>query len=243
MPKKDETVDMIFFAAHADDLELCCGATIAHFASNGARVGMLELTRGEMGTRGTPQTRKKEAEEGRRILGAAFREHLDFGDGGLQKTREHELQLVEAIRRYKPKMIFAPWPDERHPDHTRTGELVTSAWFYSGLRALKSKRDAHRPQAVAYYLMNYMLHPSFIVDCSKTWATKLKAIAAFKSQFYNPKSNEPQTFISTTGFLEMIEARGRHFGALIGASHGEAYVTKQPPKIQDVISAYSGREV
>ena len=242
MPKS-EGVDVIFFAAHCDDLELCCGATIAHLVQQGQTVGMLELTHSEMGTRGTPQTRKREAEEGRRILGAAFRELLDFGDGGLRTGRDEEMQVIEAIRRHKPSLIFAPWPDERHPDHARTGRLVTDAWFYAGLRKVKTKQDAHRPQALLYYIMNYVLHPSLVVDVSHTWPTKMKAIHAFKSQFHDPKSSEPETFISKSGFLEMIEARGRHFGALIGAAYGEAYVSKQPPKIQDPIAAYSGREV
>lgn len=236
-------VDVIFFAAHADDLELCCGATIAKLAQRGDEVGMVELTKGEMASRGTPRIRKREADAACRILGAAFREQLDLGDGGLRTGRDEELQVIEVIRRHKPSVIFAPWPDERHPDHARTGTLVTDAWFYAGLRQLKTKSAAHRPQAVIYYLMNYMVPPSFVVDVSETWATKMKAIAEFKSQFHDPKSNEPETFISKRGFLEMIEARGGHFGALIGAAYGEAYVTKQPPKIADIIEAYSGREV
>ena len=242
MPKQ-ERVDVIFFAAHADDLELCCGGTIAHFVERGHSVGMVELTHGEMGTRGTPQTRKREADAAFRILGADFRVQLDFGDGGLRTGRDEELQVIEVLRRYRPSVVFAPWPDERHPDHARTGKLITDAWFYAGLRALKSKRDAHRPQVVAYYLMNYMIPPSFIVDVTHTWDKKMKAIAEFRSQFHDPESKEPETFISKTGFLEMIEARGQHFGALIGAPYGEAYVTKQPPKIDDVVSAYSNREV
>lgn len=240
---KSERVDAIFFAAHADDLELSCGGTIAHLVERGQRVGMLELTHGEMGTRGMPQTRKRESQAASRILGAAFREQLDFGDGGLRTGRDEELQVIDALRRWQPSVIFAPWPDERHPDHARSGRLITDAWFYAGLRQLKSKRAAHRPQAVIYYLQNYMLTPSFIVDVTHTWQTKLDAIAAFKSQFHNPKSKEPETFISKSGFLEMIEARGRHFGALIGSPYGEAYVTKQPPKVQDVVAAYLGREV
>ncbi len=240
---KSEHVDVLFFAAHADDLELSCGGTIAHFVGRGQRVGMIELTHGEMGTRGDAPTRKREADAAMKIVGASFREQLDFGDGALRTGREEELQVIDVLRRFTPSAIFAPWPDDRHPDHSRTGKLVTDAWFYAGLRRLQSKRDAHRPQAVIYYIQNYMVPPSFVVDVTNTWDKKMKAIAAFKSQFHNPKSNEPETFISKGGFLEMIEARGRHFGALIGAAYGEAYVTKQPPKIDDVIAAYSGREV
>lgn len=240
---KVETVDAIFFAAHADDTELSCGGTVAKMVRDGRRVGLVDLTRGEMGTRGTPQTRKREAQAAARKLGASFRLQLDLGDGGLRTDRDAEMQIIDVLRRYQPSIVFSPWPDERHPDHTRTGRLITDAWFYAGLRKLKTKRPAHRPQVVAYYLQNYMIPPSFVVDVSETWRTKIAAIATFRSQFHNPKSSEPETFISKGGFLEMIEARGRHFGALIGVAYGEAYVTKQPPRIDDVVSAYEGREV
>jgi bacillithiol biosynthesis deacetylase BshB1 len=239
----NETVDIIFFGAHADDIELSCGGTAAKSVKDGLRIGIIELTRGEMGTRGTPQTRKRESQNAAKILGATFREQLDFGDGNLQTGREQELQIIEVVRRHRPKLVIAPWPDDRHPDHTRTGRIVTEASFYAGLRSLRTDLPEHRPQAVLYYLQNYMVPPSLVVDVSKHWKTKMRAIAAYKSQFHDPKSKEPATFISDPKFLEMIEARGKHFGALIGTAYGEAFVTKQPPKIDDVLSAYAGREV
>jgi bacillithiol biosynthesis deacetylase BshB1 len=235
-------IDALFFDAHPDDIELSCGGTIVNFAAHGLRVGIVDLTSGEMGTRGTPQTRKREAAASAKILGAAFREQLDFGDGGLRTGRAEELQIIEVVRKYRPSVVFAPWPDERHPDHARAGRLITEASFYAGLRALEAGGKAHRPQVTIYYMQNYVLPPSFVVDVGKSWKTKMRAVAAFKSQFYNPKSKEPETFIAKKSFLDMIEARGRHFGALIGAEYGEAYVTKQPPKIDDVIAAYGGRE-
>ena len=238
-----ETVDLIFFGAHPDDVELSSGGTIAKCVKDGLRVGIVDLTRGEMGTRGTPQTRKREAQTAARILGAAFRQQLDFQDGNLQTGREQELQIIEVLRQRKPKLVIAPWPDDRHPDHTRTGRIVTEASFYAGLRALETGDPAHRPQTVLYYMQNYMVPPSIVVDVTKSWKTKMRAVAAFKSQFHDPKSKEPQTFISDPKFLGMIEARGRHFGALIGAEYGEAFVTKQPPRVDDLLSAYSGREV
>ncbi len=238
-----DTVDILFFGAHADDVELCAGGTVAKFVKDGLKVGIIDLTRGEMGTRGTPQMRKREAAAAARALGASFRESLDFGDGNLQIGREQELQVIEILRTRRPKFIFAPYPDDRHPDHTRTGRIITDAWFYAGLKALKSDLPAYRPQGYAYYLQNYMFPPSFVVDVTKTWKTKMKAVLQFKSQFHDPSSKEPQTFISDPKFLEMIDARGKHFGALVGAQYGEAFVTKQPPKIDDVIGAYSGREV
>jgi len=237
------TVDIIFFSAHADDSELSCGGTIAKLVKDGVRVGMVELTRGEMGTRGTPETRKKEAANAAKILGATFRRQLDFGDGNLRTGREEELQIIALLREWKPRLVVTAWPDDRHPDHTRTGRLVTEASFYAGLKSLKTDLPAHRPQAVLYYLQNYMVPPSFVIDCAATWKTKMRAVAAYKSQFHDPKSKEPNTFISDPKFLEMIDARGKHFGALIGVAYGEAFVSKQPPRVDDMIGAYTGREV
>ena len=237
-----EPVDLIFFGAHADDIELSCGGTIAKAVNDGLRIGIIELTRGELGTRGTPAVRRREALKAARILGARFREQLDFGDGGMRVGRDEELQIIEVVRRCRPKLVFSMWPDDRHPDHIRAGRIVTEASFYSGLRQLETGLPAHRPQATIYYPQNYLVTPSFVVDITKTWKTKMRAIAAFKSQFYDPKSKEPPTFIADKKFLEMIEARGRHFGALIGVEFGEAFMTKQPPKVDDLIAAYSGRE-
>ena len=237
-----EPVDLIFFGAHPDDIELSCGGTIVKAVKDGLRVGIIELTRGELGTRGTPKVRRREALKASGILGARFREQLDFGDGNMRTGREEELQIIEIVRRCRPHLVFSMWPDDRHPDHTRTGKLVAEASFYSGLRALETGLPAHRPQATVYYPQNYLVTPSFVVDVTKTWKTKMRAISAFKSQFYDPKSQEPPTFIADKKFLEMIEARGRHFGALIGVDYGEAFMTKQPPKVDDVIAAYSGRE-
>jgi bacillithiol biosynthesis deacetylase BshB1 len=242
MPKT-ESVDALFFDAHADDIELSCGGTIAKFVRDGRRVGIVDLTRGEMGTRGTPSTRLREARTSARILGAAFREQLDLGDGGLRTGREEEMEIIDVIRRWRPEVVFAPWPDERHPDHTRAGRLITEASFYAGLRKIETRLPAHRPQVVIYYLQNYLPPLTFVIDVSATWKTKMKAISSYKSQFFDPKSKEARTFIAEERFLEMIVARGQHFGALIGTRYGEAYVTKQPPKVDDVFGAYSGREV
>ena len=236
-------VDLLFFSAHADDVELSVGGAVARFVKDGLRVGIVDLTRGEMGTRGTPAIRKREASKSAKTLGATFRDQLDFGDGGLRTGRDEELQIIEVVRRTRPRLVFTPYPDDRHPDHTRAGRIVTEASFYAGLRQLKTSLPAHRPQTVVYFLQNYMFPPTFIVDVSAAWKTKMKAIAAFKSQFFDPKSKEPTTFISDPKFLEMIEARGRHFGALIGTTYGEAFITKQPPRVDDVIAAYTGREV
>jgi N-acetylglucosamine malate deacetylase 1 len=240
---KSTSVDAMFFAAHADDIELTCGGTIAKMVREGKRAGIVDLTRGEMGTRGDPETRLRESRASAKILGATFREQFDFGDGGLRTGRDEEMQIIDIVRRWRPSIVFAPWPDERHPDHVRSGRLVAEASFYAGLRKIETKLAAHRPQAVVYYLQNYLPPLSFVMDVTEAWETKMKAVNCYKSQFFDQKSKEPRTFIAEEKFLEMIEARGKHFGALIGARYGEAYVTKQPPRIDDVFAAYAGREV
>jgi bacillithiol biosynthesis deacetylase BshB1 len=240
---KPTSVDAVFFAAHADDIELACGGTIAKLVSDGRRAGIVDLTRGEMGTRGTPETRLRESQAAARILGATFREQLDFGDGGLRTGRDEEMQVIDIVRRWQPSIVFAPWPDERHPDHSRSGRLVAEASFYAGLRKIETTLPAHRPQAIVYYVQNYLPPLSFVIDVTAAWKTKMKAVHCYKSQFFDRKSKEPRTFIAEERFLEMIEARGKHFGALIGARYGEAYVTKQPPRIDDVFGAYGDREV
>ena len=240
---KSERVDIIAFGAHPDDVELGCGGTLAEAVRRGQRAGIVDLTRGEMGTRGTVEGRRKEALQSAKVLGVTFRETLDFGDGNLATGREQELELIGLIRKWRPSILLAPWPDDRHPDHTRTGSLVTDAWFYAGLVRVETGEKAHRPDIVAYYLQNYQLAPSFVIDVTRSHARKMKAIQSYKSQFHDPSSKEPKTFIASERFLPMIEARSRHFGALIGADHGEAFVTKQPPRVDDLVAAYREREV
>lgn len=238
-----QPVDLVFISAHPDDIELCCGGTIIHCVDRGQKVGIVDLTSGEMGTRGNAETRKRESEEAEKLMGSSFRLQLDFGDGGLKTGREQELELIRVLRSARPSIVFAPWPDDRHPDHSRAGRIVTEASFYSGLTKIDTGQKAHRPQTVAYFLQNYMQPPSFIVDVSAAHERKMKAVAAFKSQFYNPDSTEPSTRIAEKSFLAMIEGRARHYGGMIGAEFGEPFVTKLPPRVQDVVAAYGGREI
>lgn len=236
-------LDILVFSAHPDDTELTCGGTLLQAVARGQTVGLVDLTRGEMGTRGTAETREKELREAQRLLGAAVRDVLDFGDGNLRTGRDEELAVIDKIREYRPKVIIAPWPDERHPDHARAGRLVTDAWFYSGLRKIETGRDAYRPDAVIYYMQNYVQHPSFVVDITAVHEKKMEAVRAYGSQVYNPESDEPLTIIAKKSFLDWIEGRARHFGALIGVEFGEGFMTKQPPRVDDLVAAYRGREV
>ncbi len=237
-----EPVDILAVGAHPDDVELGCGGALAAFASRGRSFGILDLTRGESGTRGTPEIRAREAAAAAEALGARFRQGLNLGDGGLRTDREAEYEVIEVVRAARPRLVIAPSPADRHPDHARTSRLVTDASFYAGLRALKRGAGAHRPQAVVYYASSYTQQPSFLVDVSECFETKLKAVRCFSSQFYNPDSEEPETVLSHESFLDGIAARARAYGRLINAAYAEAFVSPRPPTLHDPVAAFAGYE-
>jgi len=235
-------VDVLAIAAHPDDIELTCAGTLVRLKALGRRFGIVDLTSGEMGTRGDAGTRERESRRAGEILGAEFREVLDFGDGGLVKSRANELTLIDLIRREKPRLILTSYPDDRHPDHRRAGELVTDAAYYAGLRKLETAHPAHRPQQTIYFSTAYVHPPTFVVDVTSAMETRNAATLAFSSQFHDPASKEPQTMLSRESFLKMIEARARYFGFLIGVEFGEGFVSKRPPRIDDPIAVFEGME-
>jgi N-acetylglucosamine malate deacetylase 1 len=237
-----ETVGILAVGAHPDDVELGCGGTLALLSRLGRKVGILDLTRGEAGTRGTPETRAAEAAESARILGALFRDGLDLGDGNLRTDRAAELEVIEVIRRRRPRLVFAPLPNDRHPDHVRASRLVTDAAFYAGLRALETGRPPHRPQQVVYYPSTFLAEPTFLVDVTDTLETKIAAVRAFRSQFYDATSTEPATFISSPEFLEGVTARARAFGRLANVGAAEGFVSPRPPLLADPLAAFDGFE-
>lgn len=237
-----ETVEILAVGAHPDDVELGCGGTLALLSRRGRSVGILDLTRGEAGTRGTPETRAAEAADSARILGALFRDALDLGDGNLRTDRAAELEVVEVIRRRRPRLVFAPLALDRHPDHVRASRLVTDAAFYAGLRTLETGLPAHRPQQVVYYPSTFLAEPTFLVDVTEVLPVKLAAIRAFKSQFFDPASTEPATFISSPEFLEGVTARARAFGRLVNAGAAEGFVSPRPPLLADPLAAFDGFE-
>ncbi len=237
-----ETVEILAVGAHPDDVELGCGGTLVHLARLGRSVGLLDLTRGEAGTRGTPGTRAAEASEAARILGARFRDGLDLGDGNLRTDRAAELEVIAVIRRRRPRLVFAPLPVDRHPDHVRAGRLVTDAAFYAGLRSLETGLPPHRPQQVVFYPSTFLAEPTFLVDVTGTLETKLAAVRAFRSQFFDPASKEPATFISSPEFLEGVTARARAFGRLANVGAAEGFVSPRPPLLADPLAAFDGFE-
>ena len=237
-----ETVEILAVGAHPDDVELGCGGTLALLSRRGRSVGILDLTRGEAGTRGTPETRAAEAAESARILGALFRDGLDLGDGNLRTDRAAELEVIDVIRRRRPRLVFAPLAVDRHPDHVRASRLVTDAAFYAGLRTLETGRAPHRPQQVVYYPSTFLAEPTFLVDVTEVLQIKLAAVRAFKSQFFDPASTEPATFISSPEFLDGVTARARAFGRLANAGAAEGFVSPRPPLLADPLAAFDGFE-
>ncbi len=235
-------VDLLAIAAHPDDIELTCAGTLAMWKRRGGRFGVVDMTGGEMGTRGDPETRKREAARAAEILGAEFRETLDFGDGGLRGTRENELALIDVIRRERPRLVLTSYPEDRHPDHRRAGELVGDAAFYAGLRRIETAHPAHRPQQTIYFSTAYVHAPTFVVDITPVIETRRSAIRAFASQFHDPGSKAPETILSQASFLETMDARARHFGFLIGVEFAEGFVSKRPPRIDDPVAAFAGFE-
>jgi len=235
-------VDILAISAHADDVELTCAGTLMQMHERGYRFGIVDLTRGEMGTRGSAEIRAKESQRAAEILGAEFRETLDLGDGGLRTGREEELAVIDVIRREKPRIVLTPYPEDRHPDHRRAGALVADAAFYAGLRKLETVHPAHRPQQTVFFGTFEIQKPIFVVDVTPSIEKRREAILAYRSQFYDPSSSEPETMLSQKGFLEMIEARLRDFGALIGTEFGEGFVTRRPPRIGDLVAAFQGHE-
>lgn len=235
-------VDVLAIAAHPDDVELTCGGTLARLKASGYRFGIVDLTSGEMGTRGTAELRAEEARKAAEILGAEFRETLDLGDGGLRSGRDEELAVIDVIRREKPRLVLTAYPEDRHPDHRRAGRVVTDASFYAGLRKLETAHPAHRPQQTLYFSTFLPHPPQFVVDVTPYIEIRRAAMRAFQSQFHNPGSPEPQTVIAQQDFLDWVEARSREHGALIGVPFGEGFRSLRPPRIDDPVKAFEGFE-
>jgi len=234
--------DVLAFAAHPDDVELMCSGTMIKLAQKGYKTGVISLSAGEMGTRGTPEQRKKENEEAARIMGLTVNNILDIPDGNIQITEENKLKIIREIRQYRPKIIFTPYWETRHPDHGSCSLLVRQAAYLSGLKQIDTGQPHYRPTKVIYYMELYDFNPSFIVDVSDTFEDKIKAIQAYGSQFHNSEEqneNNDATYISTPGFLRFIIARGEYWGNKIGALYGEPFLVREPMKLDDPVAHFS----
>lgn len=224
-------LDILVLAAHPDDAEISCGGTIAKHIALGYKVGVVDLTRGELGTRGTPSIRDQEAADAAKVLGLALRENLGLRDGFFKNAEEDQLKVVRAVRKHQPDIVLTNAIHDRHPDHGRAADLVFQSCFLSGLAKVETREEgktqaAWRPKSVYHFVQSQYIQPDFVVDVSDFWERKITALRAFKSQFYDPNSSEPETFISNPGFMKLIEARGHELGYAIGARYGEGFTVR-----------------
>jgi bacillithiol biosynthesis deacetylase BshB1 len=233
--------DILAFAAHPDDAELSCSGTLLKYISLGKTVGIVDLTKGELGTRGTAEIRLKESQKATEIMGIHFRENLGFKDGLFIHDNEHMLEVVRMIRKYRPQIVLANAVNDRHPDHGRASALVSEACFYSGLNKIETLDDgipqkSWRPQNLYFYIQDYLHKPDFIIDISDFFEKKMEAIKAFKSQFYDPASKEPETAISGEAFLEFIKSRAMDYGRYSSVKYAEGFMVQRVPEIKDLFS-------
>lgn len=233
-------LDVLVLAAHPDDAEISCGGTIAKHVSMGHSVGIVDLTRGELGTRGTPELRAQEAADAARILKVSVRDNLGLKDGFFQNDPEHQLAVVRVVRKYKPDIVLANAIYDRHIDHGKGASLGYDSCFLAGLAKVETvdehgkKQAPWRPSAVYHCIQSLFIEPDFIVDISEHFELKMQAVRAFKSQFYDPSSQEPETYISSPSFLRMLEARAVEFGHAIGTRFGEGFTVRRYPGVNSL---------
>lgn len=225
-------LDILFFGAHPDDVELGCGATIAKEVSLGKKVGIVDLTRGELGTRGTAEIRDEEAKNAGEVLGVSVRENLAFRDGFFTNDEKHQLEVIKMIRKYRPEIIICNAVDDRHIDHGKGSKLVSDACFLSGLIKIETRldgenQDAWRPKLVYHYIQWKDLKPDFVVDVTGFMDKKVESLMAYKSQFFDPNSDEPTTPIATKNFQDSILYRAQDLGRLINSEYAEGFTVER----------------
>src|ERR1700749_390309 len=227
-------VDILAIGVHPDDIELSCAGTILKHIALGKTAGLLDLTLGEMGTRGNAELRTQEAMKSAKIMGVAFRKQLQFADCFFENTQPHSLEIIKVIREHKPQIVLCNAISDRHPDHGRAAKLVADACFYSGLVKIDTKQAAWRPKAVYHYIQDNYIHPDFVVDVTDYAEKKREAIMAFSSQFYDPNSKEPQTPISSPEFLEALNAKMSLWGRAIGTRYAEGFTVGRYPGVNNL---------
>jgi len=225
-------LDVLAIAAHPDDAELNCSGTIAKLVSEGKKVGILDLTKGELGTRGSVEIREKEAGKAAKILGIHYRGNVGLRDGFFLNDEDSQRRLITFIRELKPEIVLASALGDRHPDHGKAGRLISDSCFLSGLRKITTQWDGNeqlewRPQSVYHYIQDRLVKPDFVVDISNFWFQKIDSIMAYSSQFYNPSIDEPETYISSPQYLKYIEARSVTYGHMIGTAYGEGFQSER----------------
>lgn len=231
-------IDVLAFGPHPDDVELTMGGTLLKLASQGYRTGIVDLTAGEAGTRGTPEIRAAESEEAARILRASVRRNLNLGDGRLSLEWRNKKAVIEVLRELEPRLVFTNYWESNHPDHAASGPLVAEAAYLAGLARIDADGEPHRPNRVLFYLLPHRVPPSFIVDVSSHYEEKMRAVRAYRSQLFDETSRDPETSISRPDFLERIESIHRYYGSLIDASHGEAFYVREAMKIENPMELF-----
>ncbi len=232
-------LDILAFGAHPDDVELSASGTLINHIKKGYKCGIVDLTNGELGTRGTSDTRRAEAAEASKILGLEIRENLNMADGYFSNDKAHRLEIVRMIRKYKPRIILCNAIRDRHPDHGRGSDLLSDSVFLAGLVKVETidegkVQEPWRPDAVYHYIQDRYIKPDFVVDISEAWEQKMESILAYKTQFYQPGSTEPQTAISTKEFLDFLKGRASEFGRSAGFKYAEGFTTERAPGITDI---------
>ncbi len=225
-------LDILVLAVHPDDAELGCSGTILKHIAAGKKVGIIDLTRGELGTRGSAEIRDQEAADSAKIMGLHARENLRFRDGFFENNEAHQLEVVKMIRKYRPEIVLSNALQDRHPDHGRAGDLANDACFLSGLSKISTKlygqaQEGWRPRLILQYIQDRYIQPDIIIDITPYFETKIAAIKAFKTQFFNPELDEPDTYISSPDFFESVIGRAREFGKAVGGTYGEGFTSRK----------------
>jgi len=235
-------LDILVLAVHPDDAELGCAGTILKHVALGHKVGIVDLTRGELGTRGSAETRDKEAALAAEILGLTVRENLGMADGFFKSDQEHQLKIIAAIRKYQPEIIITNAYHDRHPDHGRASELVETSAFLAGLIKIETYQDgvkqgAWRPKLTLHFIQDNFIQPDIIIDITDYWDKKMESVKAYGTQFHNPNADEKnETYISSPDFYHILEGRAREFGKSIGAKYGEGYTSKKILGVEHLFS-------
>ncbi|MGY8988256.1 MAG: bacillithiol biosynthesis deacetylase BshB1 [Flavobacteriales bacterium] len=227
-------LDILVFGAHPDDVELGCGGTILKHVKQGYKVGILDLTRGELGTRGTEETRSDETENSTKILGVSLRDNMGFKDGFFQNDESHKMELIKKIRQYKPDIVMTNAPSDRHPDHGRSSDLTIDSCFLSGLEKIETGQEVWRPKHIYHYIQFNTILPDFVVDITDEMEQKIESILCYKTQFYNPESEETETIISSKDFLESVKYRAKDLGRQSDCKYAEGFITNQTLKVNSL---------
>ncbi len=232
-------LDILAFGAHPDDVELSCSGVLAKEVSLGKKVGIIDLTQGEMGTRGSKKIRMQEAQKAAEIIGASVRNNLKFRDAFIANDEAHQLKIIEQIREYRPEIVFCNAIEDRHIDHGKASKLVSDACFLSGLRKLETsynqkKQEAWRPKLVYHYIQWKEIEPDIVVDITNFIDQKVSSVKAYQSQFYSPNSNEPKTPISSANFLDSVSYRARNLGRITGVEFAEGFTVERYPAVNSI---------